>query len=232
MPILDKNKTPDVPPMPTTVTSTPCPIAPKPPSIPSCDNEKSAQTDLYPIYTNQETQTDAKLIDPPSLSVLLETIEKLREKEKHDAELIETLREANKQHVKDKNALRRELHAERQKVKSLLDRKIPDAEKRKIAEDLLTPYMGETATKCFIKGKGGKFSKPRQWTKDEIILGVTLRTISKKVYNILRVRNIIPMPHPSTLRRYYADFQITEGKWHSVAFYLKLFYDLLQFSFS
>ena len=125
---------------------------------------------------------------------------------------------ANKQHVKDKNDLRRELHAERQKVKSLLDRKIPDAEKRKIAEDLLTPYMGETATKCFIKGKGGKFSKPRQWTKDEIILGVTLRTISKKVYNILRVRNIIPMPHPSTLRRYYADFQITEGKWHSVAF--------------
>ena len=100
------------------------------------------------------------------------------------------------------------------KVANLLKRHISNAERRKICEDLLKPYMGESAVKCFIDGKDGKFSKVREWTKDEIIFGITLRTISRKAYNFLRSRNVYPLPGESTLREKYADFQVKEGKDH------------------
>ena len=103
------------------------------------------------------------------------------------------------------------------KVAKLLKRTISDAEKRKICEDLLKPYMGKNAVKCFIDGKDGKFSKVREWSRDEIIFGITLRTISRKAYNFLRSKNIYPLPGETTLREKYADFQVKEGKdYHSI----------------
>ena len=67
-----------------------------------------------------------------------------------------------------------------------------------------------------IDGRGGKFSKVREWSRDEIIFGITLRTISRKAYNFLREKNVYPLPCESTLRKKYADFQLTEGKLYSI----------------
>ena len=61
-----------------------------------------------------------------------------------------------------------------------------------------------------IDGKDGKFGNVRQWTRDEIIFGIKLRTISRKAYNFLRLRNVYPLPEESALRKQYADFQLTD----------------------
>ena len=72
--------------------------------------------------------------------------------------------------------------------------------------------MGEQTLKCFINGKEGEFGKAAVWSKDEIVFAITLRTISKKAYMLLRARKIYPLPGISTLQQAYADFQCNEGK--------------------
>ena len=77
--------------------------------------------------------------------------------------------------------------------------------------------MGDQTAKCFIKGEDGKFARATEWSKDEIMFAITLRTISKKAYELLRKKNVYPLPGLSTLRAKYADFQVTEGFLDSVS---------------
>ena len=60
--------------------------------------------------------------------------------------------------------------------------------------------MGDQTAKCFIKGEDGKFARATEWSKDEIMFAITLRTISKKAYELLRKKNVYPLPGLSTLR--------------------------------
>ena len=54
--------------------------------------------------------------------------------------------------------------------------------------------------------------KQTVWSRDEIIFGITLRTISRKAYNFLRSKKVYPLPSETTLKEKYQDFQIREGK--------------------
>ena len=210
MPILDKDK----PTTNDTTKTTPLPsifVVPPPPQ-PVPEPETPTETPTQSTSTEADSEKDFNLYDPASIELLTETIKTLRAKDKEKEETMKKLREANDQHVKDKKTLKRELFEERAKVAKLLSRTITDAEKRKVCEDLLKPYMGDTAVKCFIDGRDGEFAKVGKWTRDEIIFGITLRTISRKAYNFLRMKKIYPLPAESTLKEQYADFQLTEGK--------------------
>ena len=105
---------------------------------------------------------------------------------------------------------------QRKKIDKILHNTTTDVERKKLCEEVLKPYMGETTLKCFLNGKDGNFAKPRQWTHDEIVFAITLRTISKKAYNLIRDRKVYPLPCESTLKRSYADFQTDEGRAHSI----------------
>ena len=220
MPILDKDK----PTTNDTSKTTPLPsifVVPPPPQ-PVPEPETPTETPTQSTSTEADSEKDFNLYDPTSIELLTDTIKKLREKHLKQEETLKNLRNANDQHVKDKNAMKRELFEERGKVAKLLRRDITDAEKRKVCEDLLKPYMGDTAAKCFIDGKDGEFAKVGKWTRDEIIFGITLRTISRKAYNFLRLKKIYPLPAESTLKAQYADFQLTEGKFFIAFLYLFL----------
>ena len=216
MPILDKDKpttsTPETP------KSTPAPpqIFVVPPPRPPAVNLETPPATPIPSTSKDSPESEFDFSKPADVILLTDTIQKLRTKDKEREETMKNLRDSNSQHVKDKNQLKRELAAERAKVSQLLSRTITNPEKRKICEDLLKPYMGENAVKCFIDGRGGKFSKVREWSRDEIIFGITLRTISRKAYNFLREKDVYPLPCESTLRKKYADFQLQEGKLHSI----------------
>ena len=220
MPILDKDK-------PTTnnttkTTSLPSIFVVPPPPQPVPEPETPTDTPTQSTSAEVNSEKDFNLYDPASIELLTDTIKKLRAKNLEKDEIMKRLRDANDQHVKDKKTLKRELFEERAKVAKLLSRTITDAEKRKVCEDLLKPYMGETAVKCFIDGKDGEFAKVGKWTRDEIIFGITLRTISRKAYNFLRMKKIYPLPAESTLKEQYADFQLTEGKFFIAFLYLFL----------
>ena len=149
MPILDKDKPPtqDT----TTTNSVPtifidplrCSPVPSPETPPVIPTPSTSSKDNY-------SESEFDFTNPASVTLLTDTIKKLRTKNKEQEQIIKNLRESNTQHVKDKNQLKRELAAERAKVSQLLSRTITNSEKRKICEDLLKPYMGDTAVKCFI----------------------------------------------------------------------------------
>ena len=150
MPILDKDKpttsTPETP------KSTPAPpqIFVVPPPRPPAVNLETPPATPIPSTSSESNFDFSK---PADVILLTDTIQKLRTKDKEQQETIKNLRDSNSQHVKDKNQLKRELAAERAKVSQLLSRTITNPEKRKICEELLKPYMGENAVKCFIGAK-------------------------------------------------------------------------------
>ena len=165
MPTLDKDKITNPEKKPT--ASTPPPIfviPPPPPPVPTPAPETPPATPTTSSGANSNT-TEFSFNDPKNFDLLSETIKKLRAKEKEQEEKISKLREANDQHVDDKKKMKRELAEERSKVSKLLSRTISNAEKRKVCEDLLKPYMGDTAVKCFIDGKDGEFAKVGKWTR-------------------------------------------------------------------
>ena len=150
MPILDKDKpttsTPETP------KSTPAPpqIFVVPPPRPPAVNLETPPVTPIPSTSKDSSESNFDFSKPADVILLTDTIQKLRTKDKEQQETIKNLRDSNSQHVKDKNQLKRELAAERAKVSQLLSRTITNPEKRKICEELLKPYMGENAVKCFI----------------------------------------------------------------------------------
>ena len=153
MPILDKDKpttsTPETP------KSTPAPpqIFVVPPPRPPAVNLETPPATPIPSTSKDSSESNFDFSKPADVILLTDTIQKLRTKDKEQQETIKNLRDSNSQHVKDKNQLKRELAAERAKVSQLLSRTITNPEKRKICEELLKPYMGENAVKCFIGAK-------------------------------------------------------------------------------
>ena len=58
---------------------------------------------------------------------------------------------------------------------------------------------------------GKKWQRVQNWSKEDIVLGIILRTISRKIYNLLRTKKIIPLPCETVLNEAYAHFQLEEG---------------------
>ena len=147
MPILDKDKPPI---QDTTTTDSALPIFIGLPRCPPVPSPESPLVIPSTLSKDNYSENEFDFTNPASVTLLTDTIKKLRTKAKEQKQTIKNLQESNTQHVKDKNQLKRELAEERAKVSQLLSRTITNPEKRKICEDLLKPYMGDTAVKCFI----------------------------------------------------------------------------------
>ena len=106
-----------------------------------------------------------------------------RQKSNEDEKIKADLRAKATQHIKDKNSLRRQLWEERKKVKSIMNPSLSKAKKRELVKEMLQPYMTETRIKCYMRGN---WERVKNWTREDIILGITLRTISRKgtVHNL------------------------------------------------
>ena len=85
---------------------------------------------------------------------------------------------------------------------------ISKAQKRDIAMSILRPFMSETRIKCYLRGG---WQRVRNWGSDDIIFAITLRTISRKAYNLLRKKKILPLPCETVLKEAFAHFQLKEG---------------------
>ncbi len=55
-----------------------------------------------------------------------------------------------------------------------------------------------------------------QWAKEDIVLGLTLRAVSRKAYQILRRKKLLPLPSLTTLRRHIQNFKCMPGLQHDV----------------
>ncbi len=58
----------------------------------------------------------------------------------------------------------------------------------------------------FLKNK-----KQAQWSSDDLVMGLTLRAVSRKAYQILRRKRLLPLPSLSTLRDHVRHFKCQPG---------------------
>ena len=80
--------------------------------------------------------------------------------------------------------------------------------------------MSETQINAFIR----KWQRVpyNQWDDEDIELALTLRSINKRFYNLLRTKKKLPLPADSTLRKHFKHFKVSEGYLESIDPLLKI----------
>ena len=102
--------------------------------------------------------------------------------------------------------------------------KITKKKKSEILHEILKPFFTPAQINLFLRGNWHACQK---WSEEDIHLALTLRLISKKAYNFVRQRKLIPLPGLSTLRNYFKHFTINEGYFDFVFQLLKLIAPIL-----
>ncbi len=109
--------------------------------------------------------------------------------------------------------LKRKLLAEQKKNSRLRmskkkARKLSSPMKIKMAKELLPrkTNLSRKQVNFFLDGK-----KRSCWSSEDIVLGLTIRALSRKVYQLLRKRKLLPLPGLSTLRKHVKHFQCLPG---------------------
>ena len=131
------------------------------------------------------------------------------------------LQQSNLKYKKENDSLKIQLHQQKAKGEKLktLSTKHSKKDKEQIVRNTLSPFFSDTMISCFLRGK---WNVVRNWSKEDIQLALTLRLLSKKTYQLLRKKKLLPLPGLSTLRKYFREFQIPEGYLDSVGHLLKL----------
>ena len=81
-------------------------------------------------------------------------------------------------------------------------------ERKKIARNILSEKTDLTTQQIEVLLTG---KKKTRWQAEDIVLGLTLRALSRKAYEFLRRKNILPLPSLTTLRRYIKSFECRPG---------------------
>ena len=61
-----------------------------------------------------------------------------------------------------------------------------------------------------------KKTRPRQWCEKDVINGLMLRSFSRKAFNFIREKSLLPLPADTTLRRWVKNFHCQPGHLHDV----------------
>ncbi len=95
------------------------------------------------------------------------------------------------------------LRRQKQKAKTLSSQ-----QKIKIAKEVLkgTTNWSDKQIDFFLSRK-----QSSKWGNDDIVLGLTLRALSRKAYQLLRNKRLLPLPSLSILRKRIKHFQCTPG---------------------
>ncbi len=112
-------------------------------------------------------------------------------------------------------ALVKKQKKENQKLKS--EKKVLTSKKHSnnIISEELTKYFSPSQTKSIIT------SKRVQWSEEDIVKGLMLRSLSKKSYQHIRKKKIFPVPSISTLRKWVTRFDCSPGILDNVLVMLK-----------
>ncbi len=80
--------------------------------------------------------------------------------------------------------------------------------RKTIAREILstTTDLSKQQINIFLTGK-----KKTHWKAEDIIIGLTLRSLSRKAYDFLRRKQILPLPSLTTLQRYVRSFACKPG---------------------
>ena len=119
----------------------------------------------------------------------------------------------------DADALQQENAALRDRIK-VLQRKLSKAQRQKKGKQIFSANISKAnAIKiCFkhlawtpqqIKRAVG--GKRVQWKKEDIVLGLTIRALSKRTYELLRKSKLLPLPSLSTLLEHIREFKCLPG---------------------
>ena len=165
--------------------------------------------------------------DSETVNLLLhkiKVIQKEKAKDKRDLKesraTVQLLREKCKSLVSDKNNFRQKLNRSENKLRGMMNRPISEKEKAYIVNEKLSPYLAPAQINAFLRK--WKRVPYNEWDDEDIELALTLRSIDKRFYNILRSKHLLPLPADSTLRKYFKHFQVAEGYLESVDPLLKM----------
>ena len=91
---------------------------------------------------------------------------------------------------------------------------IPKQKKLQILTQYLSPFFTPAMINCFFRGT---WKRVKNWSKDDIVLALTIRLINRKLYLFIRRRKLIPLPGLSTLKNYFKHFKLNQGFFTAVA---------------
>ncbi len=99
------------------------------------------------------------------------------------------------------------LQQELEEVKQLKKQELSQIEEVDIAKKVLSKTAWSTGQINFfvedkIKGR---------WSPEDIVLGLTLRSQSRRMYQMVRKKRLLPLPGLETLRRYVSNFTCPPG---------------------
>ena len=115
------------------------------------------------------------------------------------------------------NQLKSDKASNRLDPKVFKNPKITKAVKRQIVSDVLKPYFSEASINWYLrKTEEGKHKRGRDWSTVDYTIALTIRRLSKKTFNYIRSKKLMPLPGMETIRKHYANFVIEEGHFTQV----------------
>ncbi len=124
--------------------------------------------------------------------------------------------------AKTKVKAQKKVQALSRRVKRFEDKsgKVSRTKIKEILLQELSPFFTKTQILCFVRRKKS-WTRIRGWTSSDMSLALTIHLLSPRAYRHLQRNKVLPLPGPSTLRRYLARFQIQEGHLDNVLEFLK-----------
>ena len=145
----------------------------------------------------------------------LDLVKSLHEKARYHENRANKLSRVNQNLVRElkeerqKNAsLQVELSYLKKRFKTLQDLSLTENQRNDVIRECLKPFFKSTQIELFIRGD---WQNVHKWDEDSCRIALTLRTMSKKAYDYIYHKRIIPLPSNATLIRRFNHFQIPEG---------------------
>ncbi len=101
----------------------------------------------------------------------------------------------------------RELEDQLETEKKRTSPQLTEKDKLHIAKEVLhKPAWSRQQISFFLEDK-----KRTKWSQEDLVLGLTLRGLSRKVYKFLRERKLLPLPGLTTLKDHIRHFTCSPG---------------------
>ena len=126
--------------------------------------------------------------------------------------------------LKKKHALLKKLSARTTvTVNAIKNRKLTISQKKKAVHELFSPFFSKAMINWFLNSKKGcKYKKGHNWSNWDFTTALTIRRLSKKLFNYLRGKKLMALPCMETIRSHFSKFIIEEGHFHHVYSLLEL----------
>ena len=171
--------------------------------------------DLAKVRIKREEMAQVNQQKDDKIRAMSDLIKKLRKLEDTNAQLKADNEYLRQQHNRD---VRKRL-TKRKMVKLGHNlNKITQKDKEAIVTQYMSPYWSKAQISAILRKD---WKNVHKWGPEDFQFALTLRLLSRRAYEELRKKKCLPLPGYSTLKRYFRDFQITEGIFDDVMAVLK-----------